>query len=132
MYFVSLLRDGFGFASNSAIVYQNNINGTDVAWAFGAMIYEANLLPWSDPVMTSGELTSAPMTTGEVTTGAATTGQASLTSGEVSLTSGEASLTTGEVSLTTGASSSTGEEIPSSSSHVEIFALLPLAFPFLL
>jgi hypothetical protein len=47
MYIVTLLRDGYHFDENARdIIFTSKINGNDVGWALGAMLYEANLLPF--------------------------------------------------------------------------------------
>jgi hypothetical protein len=46
-YIVALLQHGFGFDPESNhIIVQNEINDTELAWALGGMVYEANLLTY--------------------------------------------------------------------------------------
>lgn len=45
-YATALLRDGYGFTNGSrAITFTNQVGGTDLSWALGAILFEANLLP---------------------------------------------------------------------------------------
>lgn len=49
-YILALLRDGYGISETSnAVECTRNIDGVDVGWTLGAMIYEANLLAWNKP-----------------------------------------------------------------------------------
>jgi len=50
MYFYALLHEGYGFDEESnSIAMTKTIGDYSVGWALGAMMYEANLLPWSLP-----------------------------------------------------------------------------------
>jgi len=50
MYLHALLHEGYGFDEDSTNIYlQEKISNYSVGWALGAMLYEANLLPWSLP-----------------------------------------------------------------------------------
>lgn len=45
-YSTALLQDGYGFPGTSrAITFSNKVDGTDMSWALGAILFEANLLP---------------------------------------------------------------------------------------
>jgi hypothetical protein len=45
-YIYVLLVDGYGFAHNQTMTVMNEVNGNKVGWAFGAILYEINVLPW--------------------------------------------------------------------------------------
>lgn len=45
-YIVVLLEDGYGFTSNHTFSTQEEVKGNEVGWAYGAMLYEVNSLPF--------------------------------------------------------------------------------------
>jgi hypothetical protein len=45
-YMVVLLEDGYGFTDNNTLSTQDEIKGNKVGWAYGAMLYEINSLPF--------------------------------------------------------------------------------------
>ena len=45
-YIVVLLEDGYGFTSNNTFSAQGEVKGNQVGWAYGAMLYEVNSLPF--------------------------------------------------------------------------------------
>jgi hypothetical protein len=50
-YVYLLLTEGYGFPKNQTFTVLTEINGNSVGWAFGAMMYEINTMPWQyDPV----------------------------------------------------------------------------------
>jgi len=49
IYIINLLNKGFRFSMNQNITVTNNIGNYEVAWALGAMIVEASLLPITLP-----------------------------------------------------------------------------------
>lgn len=49
-YIYELLHDGYGFGVDSTYIrFVGEVDGTDMGWALGAILYQANLLPWSLP-----------------------------------------------------------------------------------
>jgi len=49
-YMHTILNKGFGFPlSSDAIMYDGDINGVELSWTLGAMLYQANALPWDLP-----------------------------------------------------------------------------------
>lgn len=45
-YVLELLHYGYGFKMDDHVMTADDIEGSSVTWAFGAMLYEVNSLPW--------------------------------------------------------------------------------------
>jgi Golgi nucleoside diphosphatase len=43
-YIVNLLKDGYGMSLDRELTFSNTIDGIDIGWTLGAMVYEVNLL----------------------------------------------------------------------------------------
>ncbi len=48
-FIVAILGDGYGLPMDKSLNFLSSINGTEVTYSLGAMIVEANLLPYSVP-----------------------------------------------------------------------------------